>query len=54
MLRGKGHLQCARFACRNADQLLLEPRNEGVGANEHDCVVARAAFKRFAVNGAGE
>ena len=39
---------------RDADELIFESRNEGVRTDQHDRVVAGAAFERLAVDGAGK
>ena len=51
---GEGRLDLALLAGGDAEQLLLEAGDEGVAADHHLDVLARAALERFAVNRADE
>ena len=54
IVRRERHLQRARLAGRDADHLVLEAGNEGIRADQHDGILARTAFERLAVDGAGK
>jgi hypothetical protein len=51
---GEGHVDLARLAGRHAHQLLLETRDELLGADRHRDVVAGTAREYFAVDAADE
>src|SRR3974390_3726369 len=52
IVRREGHLDGARLAGADADELLLEPRNEGLRAEQDGRVVALTAFEPLAVDAA--
>src|SRR5439155_17616158 len=50
----KRHVDGACFACRHADELLLETWNECTGTDIDPDIATRAAFERRAVDLAGK